>query len=84
MDIIINDQTTLDSLDFSKQEKTKVIFEESTSVETAKAVMKTISDLPENGFKYYKDIYPYTKLNFPVEWLVNLDKAIDFNYQVYY
>ena len=35
-------------------------------------------------FKYYKDIYPYTKLNFPVEWLINLDKAIDFNYQVYY
>jgi len=35
-------------------------------------------------FKYYQDIYPYTKLNFPVEWLINLDKAIDFNYQVYY
>ena len=38
----------------------------------------------ENHFKYYQDIYPYTKLNFPVEWLINLDKAIDFNYQVYY
>lgn len=38
----------------------------------------------EDGKKYYQDIYPYTKLNFPVEWLVNLDKAIDFNYQVYY
>ena len=36
------------------------------------------------GYKFYQDIYPYTKLNFPVEWLVNLDKAIDFNYQVYY
>ena len=34
--------------------------------------------------KYYQDIYPYTKLNFPVEFLINLDKAIDFNYQVYY
>ena len=39
---------------------------------------------PDTGYKYYQDIYPYTKLNFPVEWLVNLDKAIDFNYQVYY
>ena len=38
----------------------------------------------EHPYKYYQDIYPYTKLNFPVEWLVNLDKAIDFNYQVYY
>lgn len=39
---------------------------------------------PDTGYKYYQDIYPYTKLNFPVEYLVNLDKAIDFNYQVYY
>lgn len=39
---------------------------------------------PQDGYTYYQDIYPYTKLNFPVEWLVNLDKAIDFNYQVYY
>lgn len=38
----------------------------------------------EDGYSYYQDIYPYTKLNFPVEYLVNLDKAIDFNYQVYY
>ncbi len=38
----------------------------------------------DDNFVYYQDIYPYTKLNFPVEWLVNLDKAIDFNYQVYY
>lgn len=37
-----------------------------------------------DGYSYYQDIYPYTKLNFPVEFLVNLDKAIDFNYQVYY
>ena len=39
---------------------------------------------PSDGYSYYQDIYPYTKLNFPVEWLVNLDKALDFNYQVYY
>jgi hypothetical protein len=39
---------------------------------------------PVTGYKFYQDIYPYTKLNFPVEFLVNLDKAIDFNYQVYY
>ena len=39
---------------------------------------------PNDGYTYYQDIYPYTKLNFPVEWLVNLDKALDFNYQVYY
>lgn len=37
-----------------------------------------------DSYKWYQEIYPYTKLNFSVEWLVDLTKAIDFNYQVYY
>jgi hypothetical protein len=37
-----------------------------------------------DNYKWYQEIYPYTKLNFSVEWLVDLTKAIDFNYQVYY
>lgn len=59
MDIIINDQTALDTLDFSKQEETKVIFEENTPIETVKTVIKTISDLPDSGFKYYKVIFKH-------------------------
>jgi len=43
---------------------------------------KVIEDGKEH--KYYQDIHPYTKLNFPFEPLVDLTKAIDFNYQVYY
>ena len=35
-------------------------------------------------YRWYQQIYPYTKLNFSVEWLVQLDKAIDFQYSVYY
>lgn len=38
----------------------------------------------KDGKKYFQEIYPYTKLNFSVEWLVDLTKAIDFNYCVYY
>lgn len=35
-------------------------------------------------YKWYQDIYPYSKLNFSVEHLVELTKAIDFRYMVYY
>jgi hypothetical protein len=32
-----------------------------------------------DNYKWYQEIYPYTKLNFSVEWLVDLTKAIDFS-----
>ena len=35
-------------------------------------------------YKWYQQIYPYSKLNFSTEWLVDLTKAIDFNYHVFY
>ena len=38
----------------------------------------------KDGYKYFQDIYPYTKLNFAFEELVDLTKAIDFNYCVFY
>lgn len=34
--------------------------------------------------KYYQTIRPYTKLNFPMNWLVDLTKAIDIVYRIYY
>lgn len=33
---------------------------------------------------WYQQILPFSKLNFPTEWLVDLTKAIDFNYQVFF
>lgn len=35
-------------------------------------------------YKWYQQIIPYTKLNYSNIWLVDLTKAVDFNYQVYY
>lgn len=35
-------------------------------------------------YKWYQQIYPYTKLNFSVEWLMDLTKAIDFQYKIFY
>lgn len=37
-----------------------------------------------DGYKYFQDIYPYTKLNFSYKWLVEETDAIDVIYQVYY
>lgn len=34
--------------------------------------------------RYYQAITPYTKINFPYNWLVDLDKAVDFIYDIYY
>lgn len=36
------------------------------------------------GFKYYQDIRPVTKLNFPNEPLIDLRKGIDIKYQIYF
>lgn len=43
-------------------------------------------DIYEEGeyHRYFQAITPYTKINFPYNWLVDLDKAIDFIYDIYY
>lgn len=43
-------------------------------------------DIEEDGefHRYYQAIAPYTKINFPYNWLVDLDKAVDFIYDIYY
>lgn len=35
-------------------------------------------------YKWYQDVLPFSKFNFKAEDLTNLDRAIDFNYQVFY
>ena len=37
-----------------------------------------------DDYRWYQQIYPYTKLHFSAEELVSLDKAIEFQYSVYY
>lgn len=41
-------------------------------------------DDTQGDYIYYQQILPLSKLNFPTEWLVDLTKAIDIIYQVYY
>lgn len=36
------------------------------------------------GINYYQDIRPITKINFPNEPLVDIDKGLDITYQIYY
>lgn len=35
-------------------------------------------------YRWYQDVLPFTKYNFKEEELTDLDRAIDFNYQVFY
>lgn len=38
----------------------------------------------DDNYKFYQDIFPYTKLNFPYQWLVDSTMALDIIYMVYY
>lgn len=55
-----------------------------------KARVSTISlchawyNIDKDGFREYQQIFPYARLNFSLEWLVDLTKGIDFNYQIFY
>lgn len=50
----------------------------------------TIAENPEDPdelkiyYRWYQDIIPYSKFNFGQEKLMDLNRAIDFNYQVYF
>lgn len=43
-------------------------------------------DIEEDGetHRYYQNITPYTKLNFPFNWLYDLTKGCDFIYDIYF
>lgn len=43
-----------------------------------------VAESGEDQFKYYYDILPYSKFNFGQEQLTDLNRAIDFIYQVYF
>lgn len=54
------------------------------------AIINTLSllygwyDNTKDQYLWYQEVLPFSKLNFPTEWLVDLSKAIDINYQVFY
>lgn len=35
-------------------------------------------------YKWYQEIQPYTKLNYSVEWLQDLSRSVEFQYQLYF
>lgn len=43
----------------------------------------TAYPVTENGYIYYKDIRPLTRLNFPNEQLIDLSKGIEISYHIY-
>ncbi len=54
------------------------------------AIINTLSvcycwyDNTIDDFLWYQQIMPFSKLNFPTEWLVDLTKAVDINYITYF
>lgn len=62
-------------------------FDATTGINTAKInTISLLTAVPKvvNGYTYYQEIMPLTKLNFPNESLIDLTKGIDITYHIYY
>lgn len=69
------------------KEDCRDFFKATTGIDDAR--VNTISLLTAwydeiDGFRYYQDIRPFTKLNFPNEYLIDEDKGLDIIYFIFY
>ena len=61
-----------------------VIGWDNANISTISLLMAWYDDTRGDTYRWYQDIIPYSKFNFSQEQLVDLNRAIDFNYQVYF
>lgn len=54
------------------------------NVSTISLLYAWYDDTRGDSMRWYQDILPYTKFNFSQEQLKDLNRAIDFNYQIYF
>lgn len=57
---------------------------DNANISTISLLMAWYDDTRGDTYRWYQDIIPYSKFNFSQEKLVDLNRAIDFNYQVYF
>jgi hypothetical protein len=61
-----------------------VIGWDNANISTISLLIAWYDDTRGDTYRWYQDIIPYSKFNFSQEQLVDLNRAIDFNYQVYF
>jgi hypothetical protein len=54
------------------------------NISTISLLLAWYDDTRGDTYRWYQDIIPYSKFNFAQEKLIDLNRAIDFNYQVYF
>jgi hypothetical protein len=57
---------------------------DNANISTISLLMAWYDDTQGDTYKWYQDIVSYSKFNFAQEQLKDLNRAIDFNYQVYF
>lgn len=57
---------------------------DNANISTISLLMAWYDDTQGDTYKWYQDIVSYSKFNFSQEQLKDLNRAIDFNYQVYF
>lgn len=64
----------------------EVLGMDNADISTISLVTAWYREFEEDGetYKYYQDILPFSKFNFKAEELVDLTRALDFNYQIFY
>lgn len=61
-----------------------VIGWDNANISTISLLIAWYDNTRGDTYRWYQDIIPYSKFNFSQEQLVDLNRAIDFNYQVYF
>lgn len=85
VEIYVEMKLSISRLDF-RDYFDQVLGWDKADISTVSLVTAWYDEFEENGhtFKYYQDIIPFSKFNFRAEELIDLTRAIDFNYQVFY
>lgn len=83
IDIYVEMKLSITRLDF-RDYFDHVLGWDNADISTISLVTAWYDDTIEGGYKWYQDIIPFSKLNFRTEQLRDLNRAIDFDYQIYY
>lgn len=85
VEIYVEMRLAISRLDFRDYFE-EVLGWENADISTISLVTAWYDEFEEEGstFKFYQDIIPFSKFNFRAEELVDLTRALDFTYQVFY
>lgn len=83
VEIYVEMRLSVDKQDF-RDYFDEVLGWDKANISTISLLLAWYDDTQGDNYRWYQDILPYSKFNFAQEQLKDLNRAIDFNYQVYF